>query len=631
MSARPGFLLTAGHSGSTEECQQLDISASLDGYAPGHTDRPLSFRWKVGYTTLSRILDLPARKSRKAQRAMASIVYDAALSAREDPTMRISYSRRKAFYAAAGRYEGTDYGYDTVVPAVDALVAAGILVDHNKMKGRPGGTGVQSSFRPAPGLADLVLPRPDYRVGEIIRLKDADGNLVGYRDTERTNRDRRFLEAVNRHIAEADIRLGHINGVVVDEEAGTIFFPGFLQWLDDGDGDHTVYSRMNELYRVYKGSWTLGGRFYGGWWQQVRGRDREHLLIDGGTTVELDYEMLHPRLLYAVAGQRPDGDAYTLDGWDRKVCKRAFNILLNTGSYPEALSAILSHVDNSWKTAVALIAAMKEHHAPIAGLFHSGAGLRLQNLDAEMAKSVLRDLTLRKNVTVLPIHDSFIVRKEHRPALEEAMDKAYCEVTGSVGNRRTVSKGWTAIYPQRVGVAGAGLKGMWESPGTDASVVLCPDAAPAPHRKRFDASICLTGAVWNVPSAASVSSDTVVPVGAFPLDTAASEIDCVSAGPETARWPFPSGTGSPDAAIADTVAKRQEEARQSTCGKPTAPALGTGRVKVQPPSFLNPVNRAETTAAGLQRLADRPLREGRTLDRIPAGRPRRRSPRSLRD
>lgn len=382
---------------------------------------------------------------------MASIVYDAALSARENPAMRISYSRRKAYYAMAGRYEGTDYGYDTVVSTIDALVAAGLLIDHDKVKGSPVATGVQSSFRPAPGLADIVLPRPDYRVGEIIRLKDANGALIGYRDTERTNRDRRFLEAVNMHIAEADIRLDHINGMVRDDETGTIHFPGFLQWDDDGFGDHTVYTGMTELYRIYNGSWTLGGRFYGGWWQQVRGIDRGHLLIDGSATAELDYEMLHPRLLYAVAGQRPDGDAYTLDGWNRGVCKRAFNILLNAGTYQKALLAIQPHVGDSPKAAAALIAAMKTRHAAVAGAFHSGIGLRLQNLDAQMARSVLCDLTMRQSITMLPIHDSFIVRKEHRSALEEGMDRAYFEVTASVGDQQAVSKGWTGIPPQREG------------------------------------------------------------------------------------------------------------------------------------------------------------------------------------
>ena len=106
-------------------------SVVLVSKAPGtaaddrHRDRPLSFRWKADYATLSRILDLPVCKSRRGERAMASIVHDAALSARDDPQRRISYSRRKAFYAMAGRYHGTDYGYDTVVPAVDALVEAG--------------------------------------------------------------------------------------------------------------------------------------------------------------------------------------------------------------------------------------------------------------------------------------------------------------------------------------------------------------------------------------------------------------------------------------------------------------------------------------------------------------------------
>jgi hypothetical protein len=407
-------------------------NVSMPGAAAPYRDRPLSFRWKADYETLSRILDLPRCKSRRGERALASIVYDAALSCREDPARRISYSRRKAFYAAAGRYHGTDYGYDTVIPAVDALVAAGLLVDHDKVPGNPRGTGIQSSFRPAPELARLLLPDVAYRVGEIIRLKDGDGNLVGYHDTERTHRDRRFLETVNRHVAESDIRLGPINGVAVDADAGTIFFPGFLQHLDYGMGDHTVYLRMKQLYRVYKGGWSLGGRFYGGWWQQVRATDRKHLLIHGGETIEIDYRMLHPRLVYAQAGQRLQGDAYELDGWDRKTCKRAFNVLLNARNYPQALGAILPHVYGNRESAAALIADIKRRHASVAHCFHSGAGLRLQHTDSEMAKAVLRELTVRRGITVLPIHDSFVVRREHRGELEEAMDRAFREIERGV-------------------------------------------------------------------------------------------------------------------------------------------------------------------------------------------------------
>lgn len=315
------------------------------------------------------------------------------------------------------------------------------MVDHDRVKGGPIGTGTQSSFRPAPCLADVLLPRVEYRVGELVRFRDDRGMLVNYRDTESTMRDRRFLEAVNRRLSETDIRLEGMIGVVVDSNVETIFFPGFLQWLDEGYGDHTVYTRMKELYRIYNGSWSLGGRIYGGWWQQVRRGDRQHLTIDGGATVELDYEMLHPRLLYAAFGQTLDGDAYTLDGWDRIVCKRAFNVLVNARSYASALGAIQPHVDGNRMTAVALIAEMKQRHAAVADSFHSGAGLRLQNLDSRMARSVLHDLAVRRGIAVLPVHDSFIVRKEHRVILEEAMDRAFREVTGSVGDNVKNSKG----------------------------------------------------------------------------------------------------------------------------------------------------------------------------------------------
>lgn len=409
-----------------------------DFVAPRDTrDRPLSFHWKVDYAALSGILALPRCRSRKGEQAMASIVYDAALSAREDPAQRISYSRRKAFYAASERYCGTGYGYDTVVPAVDALVEAGILVDHDKVRGGRS-TGWQSSYRPSDRLATVVLPKASRDVGELIRLKDADGNLVAYRDTERTSRDRKFLQVVNQHIAAADIRL----------DAG----------VHDGRlirfGRHAVNPDIRQLYRVFNGGWQLGGRLYGGWWQSIRARDRQHFRIDGGETCELDYEMLHPRLLYALAGHWLEDDAYALDGWERDICKRAFNILLNATGHRQALGAILPHVGDDRRAAVALVAEMKRRHPAVADRFHSGIGLWLQHVDSGMAKSVLLELTIRKGITVLPVHDSFIVRQEHKAELAEAMDRAFAKAVASVGNSPSRTATCVVNHPHRKDGAG---------------------------------------------------------------------------------------------------------------------------------------------------------------------------------
>ncbi|CAM5368335.1 hypothetical protein ATER59S_01529 [Aquamicrobium terrae] len=349
---------------------------------------------------------------------MASIVYDAALTARADPDRRISYSRSKTFYAAAGRYHGTGYGYDSVVQAVDVLVEAGHLIEHDKVKGGRA-TGWQSSFRPADHLADAVLPKVERHVGELVRLKDRERRLVVYRDTERTVRDRRFLETVNACIAAADIRL---------DAPGAVLDGHVLRF-----GSHAVYPSMKALYRVFNGGWTLGGRMYGGWWQQVRSGDREHFTIDGARTCEEDYPQLHPRLLYAIAGRRLDGDAYTLDGWDRKLCKRAFNIVVNAETYHAARGALLPYVDDDQRQAAALIKEMKRRHAPVARHFHSGIGIRLQYLDSEMAKAILTELTVKKGIAVLPIHDGFVIREEHRQDLLAAMEQAFSRQVATVG------------------------------------------------------------------------------------------------------------------------------------------------------------------------------------------------------
>ncbi|TAV12594.1 hypothetical protein ELI37_19855 [Rhizobium leguminosarum] len=351
---------------------------------------------------------------------MAVVVADAIASARRDPHRRISYSRRKGWWTNTSRYRDRDYTYDTVVPAVDALVNAGILVDHDL---QPAGraTGIQSSYRPAGWLAGTNAPKLQKTQRELIRLKDAYGNLTGYRDTERTQRERRLVEKVNRLIGETEISLASPDAVA---DGDTIRF-----------GNHTVYPEMCSLYRVFNGGWTLGGRYYGGWWQSVKSKDREHFVLNNQRTVEVDYEQLHPRLLYALAGEHLEGDAYTLPGWKRKTCKVAFNVLLNASGYHQARGALLQHVDGDDLAAAALISDIKAKHPNVAEYFHTGVGLRLQHVDAEMCRFVLSEMSVRKGVVVLPVHDSFIVPEAARDELILTMKNALKRATQIVADR----------------------------------------------------------------------------------------------------------------------------------------------------------------------------------------------------
>lgn len=383
-------------------------------------DRPLGFQWSADYDVLNALIGLPPCSSKKMERVMASIVVDVMLAG---PFQRTSYSRSHDFYAIPARYRGTDYGYDTIVGAIDRLVAAELLIEHRKAVSSNIGSGWQSSFIGSPALyAVREIPTAARRSGEVIKMKDAKtGKLVDYRETRRTVADRRVTQGINARIRNAKIVLDA--PTIAEQNSRVIRFN-----IDDDHGEHAVYPEMIELYRVYNGAWNLGGRYYGGWWQSVRAADREHLIIDGEPTVEEDYEQLHPRLLYAHAGESLFGDAYTIDGWDRKLCKRAFNVLLNASNFHEAKASIATYVGDE-ATALRLIEALKRTHFRVRKFFHSGIGLRLQNLDSEMAKIVLTEMTLRNGITVLPVHDSFIVPASARERLIDIMKEAFDKVT----------------------------------------------------------------------------------------------------------------------------------------------------------------------------------------------------------
>lgn len=367
-------------------------------------DKPLSFHWRAPMPdSLAEII--PPGLEPKHRKAICAIYLDAALEAAGADRF-ISYSRRAAFYGVQRRYHGTAYTFSTVPPAVDALAARG-LIKHEKAP--PGRRGWQSRFRACDGALTTAPLDAEYDPGELIRLK-RKGELVDYRDTAQTNQWRRNLGAINETLGSIQIGM-----VGTRADARVIRF-----------GDHAVYPAMDKLHRVFNNDWNLGGRLYGGWWQQVPKRFRSDITIDAEPTVEEDHPQLHPRLIYRLAGGKPDGDAYDLPGRDRSLCKVAFNVMVNAKPRTSALKAVAQRIGGkgALKKATDIVEALEARHASIADFFHSGIGLRLQNVDADMAERTV--LRLRKQgIPSLPIHDSFIVRERDREPLLEAMNDAF--------------------------------------------------------------------------------------------------------------------------------------------------------------------------------------------------------------
>jgi len=184
------------------------------------------------------------------------------------------------------------------------------------------------------------------------------------------------------------------------------------------------------LKRIFaQGSLQKGGRFYGGWWQNVPSRMRKRVTINGYRTIEFDYSGLACAMLYAMEGQALPSDPYDVglaysgsDDLRRKIVKRYLNAILNdeSGRYrldPEELAKLGITQNDLHQRIIKL-------HKPVERYLYSGIGVKLQYLDSQIAERVILRL-LRINEVCLPIHDSFIVRVEATLALVSAMKQEF--------------------------------------------------------------------------------------------------------------------------------------------------------------------------------------------------------------
>ncbi len=299
-----------------------------------------------------------------------------------------------------------------------------------------------------------------------ILLKDKDKNLIKYKPNKKIIRMKNFLEEYNELMEgvsiiipdrievknsvtnveskiasfSSDYKHLHINKEEYNTEVQDISLP----LLRTNEANTMIYNSLAvNLYRVFsRGDFKYGGRFFGGEYQQMNKQERKEILIYGNKTVEADYSGLHLNMLYHLSGLEFSDDPYLAVSDDlelRKVLKLISLIAINAIKRDKAIKAINHARYENWEMhqllnsknikSDELLAWFEKAHHKIAKHFYSDEGVRLQNIDSQIAEQVLKHFT-KQGIACLCIHDSFIVEEKYKDELEIVMQETYQKMMG---------------------------------------------------------------------------------------------------------------------------------------------------------------------------------------------------------
>lgn len=296
-----------------------------------------------------------------------------------------------------------------------------------------------SALRMAVPPDPLVLKGP--RVGKK-RTDEIDDDTVtpGAENTEQRGRDSEhpmvFADTQDTERMWANvIRINAINtpdrirlpDLADDHEAlfDDLWGSGQAAWRPTNPDAVEGWFAETQLHRSFsRGSFEVGGRFYGAAWQQMPKRWRQRILIDDEAVVELDYGSLHPRLLHHMylRVEAPD-DCYAGIDLPRDLAKRAVSMMLNAEN-GVARAPEWFRVDDAgmaWKAVRDAVTAGLPRLRPY---FGTGIGLKLQRVDSDMAEQVMLHFA-GQGIPCLGVHDSFLVAERHAEELEAVMREAY--------------------------------------------------------------------------------------------------------------------------------------------------------------------------------------------------------------
>lgn len=251
----------------------------------------------------------------------------------------------------------------------------------------------------------------------VIELRDENKNAIPYR----SNQDIKKMESVVRKLNE------------VNEKSKIV----------DGNGE----TLTNYYCRIFNESFSYGGRFYKADVLSVKNKGTDARLdikIDGEPVCEIDFSNLHFRIASALEEIEVENlplDVYSgiledeTNAVDRRIVKLAVNIMFNCFTEDSAEKAIRREINTlaedekklySLGSAKSVMLLIFDAYPQFASLFCSkdSYGRLLQNADSHLANDIL-EVMISKNITCLPVHDSFIVQLRHADLLSKTMGDCF--------------------------------------------------------------------------------------------------------------------------------------------------------------------------------------------------------------
>lgn len=256
---------------------------------------------------------------------------------------------------------------------------------------------------------------------------------IEYEDTPATIAMRQHLTAYNMQLKKSHIDICSLSIPLVR-------YP-IKSGRQQGKFNTVAIGQHNKhVKRIFsRGSWEMHGRFYGGWWQQIGSDLRRHIYINGNPTVEVDFKAMHIALLNAQIGADvvydpykvdsalfPDVDRLTVRGWSKRLVLAAINAESRKSAFGAfRLNAQNGSVEKGMSNAQLdqLLDGFIARNPHLNEFMCSDHGIKLMYKDSLIAADIIDTLTV-KNITVLTIHDSFIVERHHFSELRIAMASA---------------------------------------------------------------------------------------------------------------------------------------------------------------------------------------------------------------